>query len=341
MRAIGPSFSIGPVQIGRLGVERQAGLLADGGQELHDGVGEHQRKLVAAQPGNSLSDGGDRVVVVHHRAVPAPAAGGQPHPLHALLGRLDQVEAALTAVAARHRQRKAADLADRLSDAVEQIGPIVDQPVRPVATAVLLVGHEGEHQVAWRHDAGLLQLPGDHDRHAHHVLHVDRAAAPDVAVFDRARERVHAPFGRFGRHDVEMPMDQQGATGSVGALQAGEHISPAGRTGFNVFRPVAHLGKLLGDPLAHSASPCVVSGSPVLVVSNRINLLTTSDHVVAGVAWDCGLNCHSHQSYHCAGRLRLGRPSCRLGRSRADPLALAANPCGWSCPSGGMADALA
>ena len=102
---------------------------------------------------DGLGDGGDGVVVVDHRAVPGAAAGGQPHPQHGLLGRLDQVEPALTAVAARHRQREPADLADRLGDAVEQVGPVVDQPVAAVLAAGLLVGEEREHQIARRDDA--------------------------------------------------------------------------------------------------------------------------------------------------------------------------------------------
>ena len=48
----------------------------------------------------------------------------------------------------RDRQREAADLADRLGAALEQLRVVVDQPVRAVAAAGLLVGEEGEHDVA-------------------------------------------------------------------------------------------------------------------------------------------------------------------------------------------------
>ena len=173
------------------------------------GVGQHQRELVAAKPGHRLRDRGDGVVVVHDRAVTGAAARGQPHPRHALLGGLDEVQPPLAAVAARHGQREAADLADRLGDAVEQVGAVVDQPLAAVLAAGLLVGHEREHQIARRHDAGAFEVPRDGEHHADHVLHVDRAAAPDVAVLDGAGERVHAPVGGLGGHHVEVAVDQQ------------------------------------------------------------------------------------------------------------------------------------
>ena len=178
-----------PGQVGRIHVELVARLLGDRLQELPDGIGHHQRELVAAEFCGRLGDRGDGVMVVDHRAVAREAAGDQLHPHHRLLGGFDQVEPAFTAVFAWHGQREPTDLADRLGDAFEQVGPIVDQPVAPVFPAGLLVGHEREHQVPRRHDPRAFEVPGDRDEHAAHVLHVDRAAAPDVAVLDRAGER--------------------------------------------------------------------------------------------------------------------------------------------------------
>ena len=297
---MGPSFSIVPSKSDDSGVERNAGLLADGTQELDDGVGEHERKSVATESGNRFGEGGDGVLIVDHRAVPGLAPGGQPHPSDGLLGRLDQVQAALTAVGARHGQRKPADFTDRLGDAVEEIGPIVHQPVRPVLAAVLLVGDEREDEIARRHDARTLQLSGDHDHHADHVLHVDRAAAPDIAVFDRSGKRVHAPVGRFGRHHVEMPMDEQGATRTVGARETGEHIAPAWRTGFEVFGLIADLGQLLGDPpraLRLTLGGLGFAGVGGIESDQPADNL---DHVIARLI--ASLEGHSHPSYHCWAR---------------------------------------
>ena len=54
---------------------------------------------------------------------------------------------------------------------------------------------------------------GAHHREQHRVevLHVDRAAAPDVAVLDLPGERVDLPVLGRGRYDVEVPVQQQRA----------------------------------------------------------------------------------------------------------------------------------
>ena len=83
---------------------------------------------------------------------------------------------------------------------------------------------------------------------ADHVLHVDRAAAPDVAVLDRAGERVHAPVRRLGGHHVEVAVQQQRAAGRVGAREPGEHVAPARRARLDVFGLVPDLFQLLGHP---------------------------------------------------------------------------------------------
>ena len=74
IRAMPPSLAIAPSRSGESGSNVVAGLLAHRGEELLDRFGQHQRELVAAQPGDRLGDGGDGVVVVHHRAVSGAAA---------------------------------------------------------------------------------------------------------------------------------------------------------------------------------------------------------------------------------------------------------------------------
>ena len=104
-------------------------------------------------------------------------------------------------------------------------------------------------------------------------------------------------------------MDEQGATGSVGALQSGEYIAPAGRTGFNIFRPVAHLRKLFGNPLGALGLALRGLGFTGVGGIKSNQSADNLDHVVAGVAGDSGLSCHSHQSYHCqtgGARRQLG-----------------------------------
>jgi hypothetical protein len=71
------------------------------------------------------------------------AGRGQAHPRHALLRRLDHVEPQVVV----HRQREAADLADRLGAALEQLRVVLHQPLGAEDAPGLLVGHEGQHDV--------------------------------------------------------------------------------------------------------------------------------------------------------------------------------------------------
>ena len=184
----------------------QPGDLAQPVQELPHGVVDDQREPVVAQARDRLGDLGDGVVVVQERPVPRRPAGPQPHPAQALLGGLDQVHPLVV-----DRQREAPDLTDGLGAAVEQVGPVLDEPLRAQGAARLLVREEREDQVPRRHHAVAAELPGDRDHHRVHVLHVDRAAAPHVAVLHRPGERVHRPLRRLGGHHVQMTVDEQRA----------------------------------------------------------------------------------------------------------------------------------
>ncbi len=233
---------------------------------------------------------------------PARPRAEQPHPRHPLLGGLDQVEPALSPVAARHRQREPADLADRLGDPGEQVGPVLDEPVRAVLAAVLLVGDEGEHQVPRRDDAGPFEVAGDRDHHPDHVLHVDRAAAPHVAV-----RRPHRRTGARSSRPVRRA-PRRGGRGSAARPGPGR-TRAAGRTRCpgRARRPPRIRSRTpprrscAATQRAQSASPLVVSGSPVLEVSNRISALTRSTTSSGGIR---GL-CHSSLSYHRDGRRRV------------------------------------
>jgi hypothetical protein len=70
------------------------------------------------------------------------APRGQPHPGQALLRGLHRVE---PLVADGHAEP--ADLADRLGDALEQVGVLLDEEAGPPVAAGLFVRGEGEHDV--------------------------------------------------------------------------------------------------------------------------------------------------------------------------------------------------
>src|ERR1700722_2280795 len=81
---------------------------------------------------------------------------------------------------------------------VEQLGRPVD------GDAFFIAGDEKRDRALERSFAGdVAQRRGDRSGDA--ALHVARAATPDHAVGDHARERIEAPFGDIARrHDIRM-----------------------------------------------------------------------------------------------------------------------------------------
>jgi hypothetical protein len=145
-----------------------------------------------------------------------------------------------------------------------------------------------------RHDAGALEVPGDRDEHPAHVLHVDRAAAPHVAVFDGAGKWVHAPVRRLGRHHVEVPVQQQRAAVWVGALEGGEDVPPARRARLDVLGREADLLQLLGHP---AGAFCLAFGGLGLAGVRGVEADERADEV-NHLGFGVGGRRHSHHSYH-------------------------------------------
>ncbi len=126
-----------------------------------------------------------------------------PRPADLLLGDHDRVEAPPADV-----EREAAELADRVANAVEQLGVLAHDELGPKRTAGLLVGEQAQDHVAGRLQAARL---GTHERGEHHrdtALHVERATTPQVAVGDLAGEWSVLPLAARG-DDVDVPLQQQ------------------------------------------------------------------------------------------------------------------------------------
>ena len=177
---------------------------------------------------STIRGGQDRgVVVARHRAVAPRAADVDPVRREALLGDLDRVEPA-----AGDRHRHAAALVERAGRA-QPLGPVLGDPARPGSAAGLLVGRAREQdvaaqagdRVARRIEAGRAGLGDepldDAELHRDHVLHVDRAAAVDVAVGDVGRERVVGPALRRRRDDVEVRQQEERLAAGPVAAQPG------------------------------------------------------------------------------------------------------------------------
>ena len=144
------------------------------------------------------------VVGVAHRPVAGRAVGPQPQPGQPLLRSLDEVDPLPL-----HGGGEAADLSDPLGAALEPLRVLVGQRMRTLDAARLLVGREREGDRPLRQHTRTLPGPDDGQDRRVEVLHVDRTAAPDVAVLLLGRERVDLPVGLGGRYDVQVAVQEQ------------------------------------------------------------------------------------------------------------------------------------
>ena len=86
---------------------------------------------------------------------------------------------------------------------------LLDEEARAEVAARLLVGEDDEDEVARQRD---VLAPGAQERvdeHRDAALHVERAAAPDVAVLEPPLERRMRPVLSGGRDDVDVALEQQ------------------------------------------------------------------------------------------------------------------------------------
>ncbi len=206
-------------QVLQLGVEGAGG--SEGrGQVVAGGVGVAEQHLQhpvdegvrdrggepAADARDQLAQVGDRVVTQRrHAAVAGLAHGGDPGGVRALLADPDADEGA----AVGELEPLAAALVD--AHVRPDVGTGTQQPVHPdLRHAVLLVGDGQEPQVPARPPARADQLlEGDRAR-GHLALHVQRAAAPQVAVVgEYALERRVGPVPDVDRHHVRVADERQ------------------------------------------------------------------------------------------------------------------------------------
>ena len=137
------------------------------------------------------------------RTVAARTAERDHHLAAALLRDHDRIEPA-----AADMKRHATGLTDRMPDPSEQFGVSVHQPPGAGDASGLLVGENGQDQVARGSAAGLRPDQRRH-HHRHAALHVERPAAPQVAVDDVAAEGPVPPLLVDCRDYVDMALQKQ------------------------------------------------------------------------------------------------------------------------------------
>ena len=209
-----PHEPLGALEVGEqclgvlVGVGR-AGQSSKPVEQPTDGGDVLARPRVLVDPLDGSREPDDGAVLGRHRAVAGRPRGDEGDPADALLGGLQQVRATGFAIHPGHRHAEPADLADGLGHAVEHLGVLLDHEVRALEAAGLLVGEEHDEQVPRRHLSGPGQVPDGREHHRDHVLHIDRASAPDAPVALGSRERVDLPVLTPSRHDVQVPVDTQ------------------------------------------------------------------------------------------------------------------------------------
>ena len=119
-------------------------------------------------------------------------------------------------------------------------------------------------------DAGAGPVADQRQDHRVHVLHVDGAAAPDVAVALLAGERVHAPLGGVGGDDVQVPVHQQRGAAAVGRPRCGRPGWPGRARTRRSGDSMPTSASLQATHSAAARSPALVAVSPVFVVSIRM-----------------------------------------------------------------------
>ena len=98
----------------------------------------------------------------------------------------------------------------------------LDEPAQPEPGADLLVRDDEEDEIARRNEI-LARERGERDRaRCDLVLHVERAAAPDLTVDQIARPRVAIPLGGVGEHRVRV--GEEGERRTVATLDPGHEI---------------------------------------------------------------------------------------------------------------------
>ncbi len=161
-------------------------------------------QTAAVEPVEDAAGLPERAAADAERPMSARTADDAVQPADLLLRDLDRVEPA----PAEHGPG-AAELAERVPDAGEELGVLLDEEPRAEVAAVLLVAEDAEDEVAARAQLAPGGAEERVDEHRDAALHVERAAAPDDAVDEVARERRARPVLAVRRDDVDVAVEEE------------------------------------------------------------------------------------------------------------------------------------
>ena len=197
-------------------------------------------------------------------ACPAAPRARSRSPARALLRGGEQVRAAHAVVGRGQRYGEPADLADRLGRAREQLGTVLDQPLRPPDSARLprRRGTPGPGRGAGRRRSAPWPVRSATNAPANPFM----STAPRpystspyrVVLADLGGERRNSPVRRLDGHDVQMGVHEQRACRPVASRYPHDEVAAPGRR-LHVLAGDADLG----EPIPH------VAGRALLAVADR------------------------------------------------------------------------
>ena len=155
---------------------------------------------------------------MRHGAVPGASLDDEPQPERSLLARGHREHGPLDA---EELSGAAAALVDDVLRR-ERLGVVFGEPLDAAQAARLLVRHRQEHDVASERLASALQQQEREQLGDPQTLHVERAAAPDLAVAQDAAEGVFVPVLALDGHDVGVVEQQQGRLAPVAAQDSAQ-----------------------------------------------------------------------------------------------------------------------
>ena len=179
-------------------------------------------------------------------------------------------------------ERKGAYLPQRVLGA-DRVGVVVHEKHAPLRAPSFLVGHRGEDDVAGELFLGGASGEHSHDDRAHrgHVLHVDGAATPDVAVLDQRLERRMRPRVVVGLDHVDVRIEKDRRF-VASALQTRHHACPP-RLRLVKARLDPNSAQIFGDPLRGRALMAIGRATRAAVHGRDANQVTKErDALVLG-----------------------------------------------------------
>ena len=256
-------------------------------------VGDVDRRSLPVEGLEHPREPRHRAAAHRPRRVASRPAHGRAELAHLLLGHLDRVGADAADV-----EREAAHLAERVTHSRQRLWMLLSQEPRAEVAARLLVREHAEDEPSRRHGALLLRPQECRDHHRHARLHVEGAAAPDLAVDELGRERRMRPLLTSGRHDVDVAVEQERRAAVLTAQPRDEIRDARGRGRRARSRP---------RPPARSAWTCSTHARSLpggFVVSYRMRSRSSST--------GSGTTLTARRARPAAGRPRRG---CCSGRS--------------------------